>query len=264
MTRASRRFRRFLLLTGLLGAFALVTGCSTTGSRDGDPLRVGVAPTAPPILFEENGELRGVEADLATLVAQRLDRPLEFKRYAFPDLFAALERGEVDVVMSGLSATPERAERVRFTEPYMEVGQLALIRSEDVGRYGRRNAIRQGGVRIGYERGSTGEIFVADRLPRADAFAFDTVADGIRSLRAGRIDFLIHDAPTIWLLAGDPASRDLLGLYRPLTEEALAWAVRPDDTHLLSLLNATLVHWKREGIIETILARWIPVRVLRR
>lgn len=239
-------------------------GCASGGVGHRDPLIVGVSATAPPILFEENGEIKGVEADLAQLVAERLGRPIEFKRYAFVDLFSALERGEVDVLMSGLSITPERSAFVRFTEPYMEVGQLAVIRQEDVGRFGLPNAMRRAGVRVGYERGSTAEMYVAARLPRAEAFAFDDVDAGVRSLRAKRIDYFIHDAPTIWRLAGDPKSRDLLGLYRPLTQEFLAWAVRPEDTHLLSLLNTALSHWKREGVIETILARWIPVRILRR
>jgi polar amino acid transport system substrate-binding protein len=194
-------------------------------------------------------------------VGHALGRRIVFERYPFPDLIAALERGEVDVVMSGLSITPERAERIRFTRPYMQVGQLALIRSSDIARFGRTHLIRLGGAQVGYQRGTTGEQFVATQLTRSRSFAFDDIEAGIRSLRAGRIDYFVHDAPTVWRLAGDPASRDLQGLYHPLTEEHLAWAVRQGDTNLLTLLDTTLAHWKREGRIEPIVNRWIPVRV---
>ena len=245
-----------------LFAAAWLAGCAATGGQySGPDLRVGVAPTYPPVIFEREGEIIGIEADLARLIGDSLGRRIVYERYAFPELLDALERGEVDVVMSGLSITPARTERVRFTEPYLTVGQLTLIRSKDIGRFGRIHLIRRPGSRVGYQRGTTGEAFVAGQLGRATSFGFDDVESGIRSLRAGRIDYFIHDAPTIWRLAGDPDHRDLHGLYHPLTEEHLAWAVRADDTQLRMLLDTTLKHWKRQGMIEPIVDRWIPVRI---
>ncbi len=224
-------------------------------------LRVGTTADYPPVVFEQNGEIVGIEADLARRLGETLGRPIEFVRIPLVDLIDALEAGEIDVVMSGLSITPERAERVRFIVPYMEVGQLALIRRDDLGRFGRIQRIRRSGVRVGYQRGTTGERFVANELPVAESFAFDGVEDGLRSLRGGRIDYFIHDAPTVWRIAGDLTHRDLHGLYRPLTTESIAWAVRQDDVQLGAVLDTTLSHWKREGVVEPIIQRWIPVRV---
>jgi polar amino acid transport system substrate-binding protein len=261
--RARSRARR--LGPGLLALLLAVLGCSGSGGPLGassrSVLRVGVAPDDPPIIFEHDGEIVGVEADLARIVGDMLERRIVFERYAFADLIDALERGEVDVLMSGLSVTDERRERVRFTQPYMQVGQLALIRTSDIMRFGRIELLRRPGTRVGYQRGTTGERYVATHLTRARSFGFDDVESGIRSLRAGRIDYFVHDAPTVWRLAGDPRTRDLQGLYHPLTEEHLAWAVRPDDLQLLARLDATLATLKREGLIEPIIDRWIPVRV---
>ena len=249
----------------VIGIILLAIGCAGGGGRPAlfgkPPLRVGVAPTYPPVIFEEDGVIVGIEADLARSLGDVLGRRIVFERYPFSELIDALENGEIDVIMSGMSITPEREERVRFVTPYMQVGQLALIRSSDLIRLGRRRAIYQRGARVGYARGTTGEEFVADKLTRSASFAFDDVDSGIRSLRAGRIDFFVHDAPTVWRLAGDPTSKDLQGLYHPLTEEHLAWAVRKDATKLYALLDATVSHWKREGLIRPIVDRWIPVRV---
>ena len=199
----------------------MVFGCATDDGRfafaNRKPLRIGVAPSYPPVIFEEDGEILGIEADLAHSVANALGRRAVFSSYPLSELIDALEAGEIDVVMSGLSITPERSKRIRFTAPYMKIGQLALIRSSELVRLGRKRSVYRSGVRVGYERRSTGEKFVATELPHAISFAFDDVDSGIRSLRAARIDFFIHDAPTIWRLAGDPASRDLQGLYHLLT-----------------------------------------------
>jgi polar amino acid transport system substrate-binding protein len=254
-------------LRALLLVFLVTLGsaCAGDGGLFGGtgrlPLRVGVSLTYPPLIFQEDGVIVGIEPDLARLLGEALGRRIDFERYPFPELIGALERGEIDVIMSGMSITPEREERVRFTLSYMQVGQLALIRSSDIARFGRIHLIRRPGARVGYKRDTTGERFVATELIRSRSFAFDSVDSGVRSLRAGRIDYFIHDAPTVWRLAGDPTSRDLQGLYHPLTEEYLAWAVRPDNTKLLRVLNTSLAHFKREGLIEPIVDRWIPVRV---
>lgn len=237
------------------------TGCRSTGAGGGGVLRVGVAPTHPPVAFERDGELMGIEVDLARALGVRLRRRIELVRVDEAEPLAALERGEVDVVMSGLSITPEREARVLFAAPYMRAGQLALIRSADIGRFGRVHTLRRPDARVGFEYGTSGERFVATELTRASSFGFDDVEAGIRSLRAGRIDFFVHDAPTIWRLAGDPSQRDLHGLYQLLTHEEMAWAVRRNDVALKAQLDAAVAAWQQDGQIEGIVDRWIPVRV---
>ena len=240
-----------------------LSGCAGLGDpeRSRPVLRIGVAASYPPVLFEEEGEIVGIEADLARLVTNAIGRRIVYERYAFEELFDALLRGDVDMVMGGLSVTPDREARVRFTKPYMQVGQLAIIRSADIGRFGRPHLIRRVGARVGYVRDTTGEDYVASTLRRSTSFAFDDVESGIRSLRAGRIDYFIHDAPTVWRLAGDPSARDLHGLYQPLTDEHLAWAVHPGNVKLQTMIDTSLAHWQREGLVEPIIDRWIPVRV---
>ncbi|MCP4906634.1 MAG: transporter substrate-binding domain-containing protein [bacterium] len=258
-----RGWGRFSLCVGLTLLLSMAGGCLGSGPLFDrrPPLRVGVSPDYPPVIFEIDGEIVGIEGDLARMVGEALDRRIEFARYPFPELIAALERGDVDIVMSGLSITPERADRVAFSLPYMEVGQLALIRSRDIARFGRVQGLRRNGVRVGYQRGTSGERYVAMSLPRSSSFGFESIEEGLRSLRADRIDYFIHDAPTVWRVAGDIEQRDLHGLYRPLTEEKLAWATRPEDAQLRSVLDAALSHWKREGSVGSIVQRWIPVRI---
>ena len=248
--------RLLLLLVVLAGS-----ACTTQGGPRGRALRVGVAPTYPPVIFEQDGEIVGIEADLARGIGARLGRRIVFERLGEDELLDGLERGEIDIVMSGLSITPEREGRVRFVAPYMQAGQLALIRSADLARFGRIQTIRRSGSRVGYVDGTTGERFVATELARATSFGFDDVESGLRSLRAGRIDYFVHAAPTVWRVAADPHQQDLHGLYQMLTEEQLAWAVRRDDAELKALLDTTLQQWQREGGIEAIIDRWIPVRV---
>jgi polar amino acid transport system substrate-binding protein len=248
------------LVRGLSWVLLLVAGCA--GWLPGSPaLRVGIQTDYPPLAFEREGELVGIEAELAVKLGQALGRRVRFHAVERKALIPALERGEVDVLMAGMSVTPERSTRVRFIEPYAEVGQMALMRRDALGWLGGEIGLRRSGSRVGFVRGTTGEVYVRGQLPGAIPVALETLEEGERALRAGEVDYLVHDAPTAWRLGMDPNDRELIGLFEPLTDEALAWAVRKDDEALGDRLDALVSEWKERGEIEAILNRWVPVRV---
>jgi polar amino acid transport system substrate-binding protein len=112
------------------------------------------------------------------------------------------------------------------------------------------------------KRATTGEAYARESLPRAKIVPFETVGQGKAALRKGEVDYFIHDAPTVWRTTGrfddDP---DLIGMYRPLTAEYLAWAVRPADAKKLGAeIDRVLDQITRSGELETVLDRWLPVR----
>jgi len=224
-------------------------------------LRIGSAPDYPPLVFKEGGRIVGIEADLAARLAESLRRQVEWVELPWPALIPALVQGRIDIIMSGMSITPERERAVLFTEPYMRVGQMAIIRAKDVALLGQPSALSRGRWKIGYEAGTTGERFVQDALPLATGMPFPSAEDGLRALRAGQVDVFIHDAPTAWRIAED-RDRTLLGLYTPLTQEDLAWAVRKTDIVLRDQLNAALSRWRQDGSLQAVLDHWIRIQVL--
>lgn len=232
----------------------------------GPPLRVGTSADYAPLAFEENGALHGVEIELAERVAAALGRPLALERIRFDELIPALRAGRIDVIMTGMSITEERGALVRFARPYLRVGQMALIRAAEWDRRRGIAAMNRRESRVGFRSATTSEIFVRAHLPHAQAVGFDSVEAGVASLRAGSIDYFVHDAPTIWRIVGGFASdeRELVGLYEPLTEENLAWAVRQEDEALAARLDALVEAWQADGSLEEILDRWIPVRKISR
>jgi polar amino acid transport system substrate-binding protein len=255
-----RRLLLHLLFAGILAGCA--SAVSTTSQvADVVPLRAGVAPNYEPVIFKQGGEISGIEADLAGLMAESLGRPVELVEMSWFELIPALEESRIDIIMSGMSVTPARREQVLFTDPYMQVGQMALIRTADLGRISDSLSLYRTREKIGFEHGTTGEDFVSTRLTRAQPMGFNSPDTGVAALRAGLITAFIHDAPTVWRVAGSPAERELMGLYQLLTEEYLAWAVRKDDSRLHDALNAQLSVLRANGDLQRVLDRWITVRV---
>ena len=224
-------------------------------------LKVGISTDYPPLAYKQEGRIVGIEADNATAVGAILDQKMTLVEMPFEKLIPALQAGEIDVIMSGMSVTPMRGEQVIFADPYMEIGQMAIILIDNAGQFSQPWSIYRKGVRVGVEPGTTGAEFAKIELKEAQISYFSNPSAAFDGLRNDEIDLYVHDAPTSWQLATSQDNDDLLSLYAPLTNEQLAWAVRKDDERLAQSLNAALQTMKGSGSLRYILNRWIPVTV---
>jgi polar amino acid transport system substrate-binding protein len=242
----------------LLVSIVLILGMAQAALAD---LKVGVSGDYPPLIYKQDGRLVGIEADSVKAIGDILGQQMTMVEMPFENLIPALKAGEIDVIMSGMSITPERSEQVAFVEPYMEIGQMAIMSTEKVGLFSKPWSIYGEGVRIGVEPGTTGAAFAQEKLTDAEIHFYTDSAAAFAGLRNDEVDLYVHDAPTSWQLATSPQDGDLISLYQPLTEEHLAWAVRKDDQALLAELNLALRTIKGNGTLRYILNRWIPVTV---
>lgn len=269
----SDRFVRFRVpralvvsvLAGALGMLAVSAAADeqkATATKPPAALRVGIAPNYPPIAFEEGGKLMGIEVDLANKLGEELPTKVSFVTLDWDELWPSLRDGKIDVVMSGVSITDRRSQLVRFTDPYLRVGQMALVRKSEMAKLSDPAAMNQPGRRVGVEKNTTGEAYARRHLDKATVVPFDSVDLGLAALRSGDVDYFIHDAPTVWRVVGRAPKEDpeLIGLYRPLTDEYLAWAVRKDEAPTLgALLDGKIEEWEKDGELQAVIDRWIPV-----
>ena len=190
-----------------------------------------------------------------------IGRKVSLINMPFDRLVPALLAGDIDVIMSGFSVTARRSEQVIFTDSYMRVGQMAILHRDKVASFAQPWAVYRPGVRIGVEPGTTGADFAERELKDAEVKFYQDSQAAFAALRSDQIDLYIHDAPTSWQLATTRENADLISLYSPMTEEMLAWAVRPGDDMLAGELNRALSVMKANGTLQYVLNRWIPVRV---
>lgn len=241
--------------------FSLLLLLGASGTLAAEALRVGLSADYPPLVYKQEGRIVGIEADNARAVGEILARPVTLVELPFDQLIPALIAGRIDVIMSGLSVTAERSKQVAFTDAYMRVGQMAIMHRDKVTRFAQPWSIYREGVRVGIERGTTGDAFAQRELQNAKISYYENAAAAFEGLRRDEIDLYVHDAPTSWQLAQSMENDDLISLYTPLTEEMLAWAVRQEDAALATELNRALGLMKSNGTLQYILNRWIPVKI---
>ena len=239
----------------------LLLWLGSTAAMAAGVLRVGVSADYPPLVFERDGQIVGIEADNALAVGEIIGRKVSLSNMSFDKLVPALLAGEIDVIMSGLSVTAKRSEQLIFTDSYMVVGQMAILHRDKIANFAQPWAVYRPGVRVGVEPGTTGAAYAERELKDAQVKFYQDSSAAFAALRGDQIDLYIHDAPTSWQLATTRENADLISLYSPMTEEMLAWAVRPGDDVLAGELNRALAVMKANGTLQYILNRWIPVRV---
>lgn len=247
----------------------LFNGCTgmqsekSSGLKSGDKariLKVGVAVNSPPFAFRSDGQIQGLEIDLATQIAAFLGRRLEVVEISWEKLIPALEENKVDVVMSGMTVTQSRLYRVAFTKPYMRSGQMLLVRSSDLRRFSDGIYSLMGTKpTIGLVKNTTGDFFITKNIHGASIVRFSTSADAVKALVKEKIDVVVHDAPIVRYYSAVNETQKLITIPQMATEEYLAWAVAESNVELLQSLNSFVEVKAADGTLRKTIERWLRV-----
>jgi polar amino acid transport system substrate-binding protein len=246
----------------VFGAVCSATAQDSPGEKS--PLRVGITPNYPPMIFKQNEKITGAEADLALRLGYELNRPVQFVEVERDQRIAALLDGKIDIIMSGMTITEARKVRINFTDPYLKSGLVAAIRSENAAKYTSVKSIMSDFPNVGVIKGTTGEAFVRKNMSKSPRIVtLQSVSDAAAELKTRRIDVFIHDAPAvIWFVSEHEA--DFRGVWDLFNEEDFGWAVRKGDDAFLKQVNAVLQRWKQDGTLNEILRNWLPPRYFER
>lgn len=252
---------RYSLLS-LIGVSLCFTACAPTATQDPNappPLRVGVSGDNAPLIYESGrGNFAGVEGDFARMLGQELGREVKFVKKPFDQLLQTVQRGEVDIVMSGLTVIAQRKTLVDFTDPYMISGQGLLVPVSSGSKFDDPRLVLISPFRIGVEEGSIGNLLAQRSHPQATTMTYPTPAKAARALSSGKVDVVIHDAPVLWRLTADNPTAPYKLAPALLTRESLAWAVRRGDTTLRNKANAALAKWRKNGTLDRTLRTHMP------
>jgi polar amino acid transport system substrate-binding protein len=253
----------------VLLAGALLAGCATLShSMAGSPspvldrivergqLRVGTSGNQPPLTATaKDGSLMGFDIELANAMANAMGVKLTLVPMDFHDLLPAVQRGDVDMVLSGLTMTPQRNMQVAFVGPYLVSGMSLLTKSKTMSKLRRAEEMDTPAVRVAALRGSTAEKFALDHLPKAPMTLVDRLDEGVALVREGQVDALLADHP--FCLVSVYRYRDELAtLDTPFTFEPLGIALPPNDPLLVNWTQNELADLDDSGTIYDMMYSW--------
>ena len=232
-------------------ALAMVA-CGGAAQTEKEVLTMGTNAAFPPYEFvDENNNVAGIDAEIAAAVAEKLGMELEIKDMAFDSLITAVSTGSVDVVLAGMTVTPEREESVNFSESYATGIQVVIVKEDS-----EIKAIDDlEGKKIGVQTGTTGDIYCADDYGEDAVARYDNGALAVAALQNGQVDCVVIDNEPAKAFV--EANDGLKILETEYITENYAAAIAKENTDLLEKFNTALAELKAEGKIDEIIGKYI-------
>ncbi len=246
-----------MMLFGMTGAAsAQDTGANLASEsvieiiKERGALRIGLDFFVPWAMRAKNGELVGFEIDVATRVAEDMGVEIEFVPTAWDGIIPALLSGKFDVVIAGMSITPERHLRINFTAPYATSGMMIAANSKTVPGLTRVSDFNNSDITIGAKRGTTAVDSIQKNAPKARLRQYDEEVVGMQDAINGTIDAYFSSSPVPERAVASSEGRLYLPVQQTFDGTIESFAVRKGDPDAIVFFNNWILLRQQDGWLQ--------------
>ncbi len=263
------KYARFILVSIL--AVIILVGCAQTqqnaGSTSASPvldriqkrgeLIVGTMGNMPPLnMTAKDGEIFGLEPDLARLMARAMDVKVKFVTKPFNELLPALQNGEVDMVLSGMTITPERNRKVAFVGPYFISGKAFLTKIKNIAYADEAEDANNPKTKLVTLKDSTSQAFAEAFLDKTTLFTTGNYDEAVDMVLQDKVDAMIADYPICVVSVFRYPDAGLLSVVTQLTYEPIGIGLPANDPLLINWTQNTLNNIEGSGILDELKLKW--------
>lgn len=233
-------------LTLTTAALALLAGSALAQ----DVVRMGTEGAYPPYNFiNDAGEVDGFERVLGDELCLRAELTCTWVTNEWDSIIPNLVSGNYDVIMAGMSITPERDEVIEFSDPYTQPDPSAFVAmSADVDMAGGIIAAQTGTIQAGY---------VAADMPDSTLLEFATPEEAVAAVRNGEADAVLADKAFLLPIAEADAELDIVG-DDVLIGGGIGLGLRESDAELKAKFDAAIQSMKDDGTLNTLITDLLP------
>ncbi|TVY10028.1 transporter substrate-binding domain-containing protein [Paenibacillus cremeus] len=217
---------------------------------------VGTSADYPPYEFHKEvnkkDEIVGFDIEIAKALAKDLGVTLEMKDMKFDGLLAALDAGNVDFVISGMTPTEERKKSVDFTKIYYTAVQTVVVRAEDKDKYKSVDDLK--GKKVGAQKGATQEQIVKEQMPNSELKALGKISDLMLELKNKKVDALVVEQPVASAYLSKNKDLVITDVKLKTEDSGSAIALKKGAPELVDAMNKTLDKLMADKSIEKFVA----------
>lgn len=214
----------------------------------------------PPYEFyDDNGNIVGIDAEIAGAIAKRLGYEFQIDDMDFGAIINAVDSGKASFGLAGMTVTDERLEQVDFSDSYATGVQVVIVKEDsDITSV---DELFNEGVLIGVQESTTGDIYISDDIDAAGLPAdmvqrYPNGNEAVLALTSGKIDCVVIDnEPAKSYVATNPGLKILDTEY---VVEDYAACFKKGNTELLEQFNKALKELTEDGTIPAIIEKYIP------
>lgn len=231
-------------------------GSAAEGMPDlgGETITVAVENAYPPfnMIDEESGEGVGWDYDVVNEICNRINCTPEYRQAAWDGIFPAMQAGEYDMLADGVTITEERDEIVDFSNPYVIVGQVLLVRADETRSVDDMKADET--ALIGTQIGTTNEIVAKENFPEDRIRSFEDFGAAVLALMAGDVDGVVIDTVSASGFMGENEGQ--MKIAGQLTSDEELGFVFPPGSDLVEPVNAALEAMRADGTLAQFNQKW--------
>jgi polar amino acid transport system substrate-binding protein len=234
---------------------SLILASFVSAGETARPLIVGMELAYPPFeMTDQRGKPTGVSVDLASDLGKSLKRPVRIENIAFDGLIPALKTGKVDLVISSMTATAERAQSIDFSDPYLSTGLCLLLKKDSTAKG--IDDLDKVGVKVAVKKGTTGHLYASRRMKIAQILVLDKESAAVLEVSQGKADAFIYDQMSIYQnWQRNPATTR--ALLEPFQREAWAVGIRKGNDELRNQVNAFIREYREKRGFEQLGERYL-------
>lgn len=241
------------VMLAMVTAACTLTACGG-GSSKGEAITFGTNAEFPPFEYVTSsgviGEFDGIDMAIAKQIAEENGMTAKMENMEFDSLLVALQNGQIDAVIAGMTATDERRETVDFSTPYYTATQVMIVREDsDIAA-----AADMADKKICVIQGYTGEVCVQDMGYSYEAFKKGTEA--VMELVNGKCDVVVIDSATAQKYVGDNEGLKIVEDPGAFESEEYAIAVQKGNTELLDKINKSIDKMIADGSINELAVKY--------
>lgn len=246
----------------ILSACATMQGMTSTSPAldrivAQNELVVGTAASMPPLnMTTKDGDVIGLEIDLARAMADSMGVKLRLDVMQFHELLPALEAGKIDMILSGMTITSQRNLKVAFVGPYFRSGKAILTKLPNMAKAQTPEDVNDPRKSIVTLRGSTSEDFVKKNLPKVRLVTANSYDEAVDMVINGKVDALFADYTICVVTIFRYPKEELLTVVSPLTYEPLGIALPDNDPLFVNWVENYLDTLEDSGALEELTWQW--------
>lgn len=213
---------------------------------------MGLSADYAPMEFEHtvNGktEYAGVDIDLAKKIAKDNNLKLKIVNMSFDSLLGALKTGKIDIIISGMTSTPERKKQVDFSDSYMMTKNIMLVKKDKVNEY--KDIKDFNNKKVGAQKGTEQEKIAQTEIENASITSLSRLPDVILALKSGKVEGAVVEKPVAEAYLKQNPKLGISNVKFNEEEKDTVIAVPKDSPKLLSQINKTIKEVKDKGLID--------------
>lgn len=209
----------------------------------------------PPYEYYEGEKIVGIDAEIAEAIAKKLNLTLEIKDMNFETIITAVNAGDADIGVAGMTVTQDRLKEVDFSKSYAN-GVQAIIVKEGSKITTADDLYAEGAnYKVGVQLGTTGDIYCTDDFGNDRVTQYANGNEAVVALLGGDVDCVIIDnEPAKSFVANNAGLKILETSY---ADEDYAIAIKKGNTALKEAIDKAILELTADGTIDAIIAKYI-------